>query len=43
MLEFRHQGLTPRLECYDHCARGWEYFLPSLRDHVETGTGRPLG
>jgi uncharacterized protein YndB with AHSA1/START domain len=42
-LEFRHQGLTPKLECYDHCSRGWDYFLPSLRDYVDTGTGRPLG
>lgn len=42
-LEFRHHGLTPQLECYDHCSRGWDYFLPSLRDYVETGTGRPLG
>jgi uncharacterized protein YndB with AHSA1/START domain len=42
ILEFRHDGLTPQLECYDHCSRGWDYFLPSLRDHVETGTGSPL-
>jgi len=21
---------------------GWDYFLPSLRDYVETGTGSPL-
>jgi hypothetical protein len=25
------------------CSRGWEHFLPSLRDFVETGTGSPLG
>jgi uncharacterized protein YndB with AHSA1/START domain len=42
-LEFRHEGLTPQLECYEHCSRGWEHFLPSLRDYVETGTGSPLG
>jgi uncharacterized protein YndB with AHSA1/START domain len=42
-LEFRHQGLTPHLECYDQCSRGWDYFLPSLRDYVETGTGNPFG
>jgi hypothetical protein len=42
-LEFRHQGLTPQLDCYEHCSRGWEHFLPSLRDYVEAGTGSPLG
>lgn len=42
-LEFRHQGLTPQLECYDHCSQGWDYFLPSLRDYIETGTGSPIG
>jgi uncharacterized protein YndB with AHSA1/START domain len=42
-LEFQHQGLTPQLECYEHCSRGWDHFLPSLRDYVETGTGSPLG
>jgi hypothetical protein len=42
-LEFRHQGLTPQLHCYDHCSRGWDYFLPSLRDFVDTGTGHPVG
>jgi uncharacterized protein YndB with AHSA1/START domain len=41
-LAFRHDGLVPELECYERCSRGWEYFLPSLRDYVETGTGRPL-
>lgn len=41
-LQFLHLGLTADLECYDHCARGWEHFLPSLRDYVETGTGSPL-
>lgn len=42
VLAFRHDGLVPELECYDRCSRGWDYFLPSLRDYVETGTGRPL-
>lgn len=42
-LQFCHHGLTPQLECYEHCSRGWDHFLPSLRDYVETGVGRPLG
>ena len=41
VLEFRHEGLTPQLECYGQCAQGWGYYLPSLRDYVETGVGRP--
>ena len=40
-LDFRHLGLTPRLECYGQCLQGWDHYLASLRDYVETGTGRP--
>jgi uncharacterized protein YndB with AHSA1/START domain len=40
-LEFRHQGLTPQLHCYDRCRQGWGHYLSSLRDYVETGAGRP--
>jgi len=40
-LQFRHAGLSPRLECYDQCQAGWNYFLPSLRAYAETGTGTP--
>ena len=40
-LAFRHQGLTAQLECYDQCRQGWDYYLPSLHDYVEIGTGRP--
>jgi uncharacterized protein YndB with AHSA1/START domain len=42
-LRFRHAGLTPRLECYSDCQRGWGHFIPSLRAYVETGTGNPNG
>jgi len=41
VLAFRHDGLVPQLECYEQCEQGWNYYLPSLRDHVETGSGRP--
>jgi uncharacterized protein YndB with AHSA1/START domain len=41
-LEFRHEGLSPQLECYDMCQAGWDQYLPSLRDYVETGTGDPF-
>lgn len=35
MLHFRHQGLTPELECYDMCDAGWTYYLGSLVSYVE--------
>ena len=37
MLYFRHQGLTPALECYDMCHRGWTHYLGSLVAYVEGG------
>jgi uncharacterized protein YndB with AHSA1/START domain len=40
-VQFRHEGLTPRLECYDMCRAGWDEYLPSLRDYIETGAGHP--
>jgi uncharacterized protein YndB with AHSA1/START domain len=43
-LHFRHRGLTAELDCIDMCTRSWNhYFLTSLRDYVETGTGSPMG
>ena len=42
-LFFRHHGLTAQLDCYDTCRRGWDHFLPSLRQYVDTGCGNPLG
>lgn len=40
-LEFSHIGLTPALECYDLCRGGWQYFLASLQQYLETGRGTP--
>jgi uncharacterized protein YndB with AHSA1/START domain len=40
-LDFRHRGLTPRLECFDMCRSGWDHFLPSLRSYADTGRGDP--
>jgi uncharacterized protein YndB with AHSA1/START domain len=42
-LEFRHHGLTDELECIDMCTRGWDHYMTSLRDYVETGRGNPRG
>jgi uncharacterized protein YndB with AHSA1/START domain len=42
-LEFRHVGLTSELDCIEMCTRGWDHFIPSLRDHAERGEGSPHG
>jgi uncharacterized protein YndB with AHSA1/START domain len=42
-VKFRHTGLTPRLACYRDCSNGWDHFLPSLVEFVESGQGRPWG
>lgn len=39
---FTHQGLVPELECFDVCQTGWDYFLGSLKDYLETGKGNPF-
>ena len=38
---FRHFGLRPALACFDQCRAGWNHFMPSLRQFLETGRGRP--
>ena len=40
-LSFRHNGLTPALECYGNCSAGWTQVLASLVSYVDTGTGYP--
>jgi hypothetical protein len=40
-LQFRHEGLSPQLECDQNCRAGWEHYLPSLRDYIQTGKGIP--
>jgi uncharacterized protein YndB with AHSA1/START domain len=42
LVDFRHHGLTPRLECYEVCSGGWQHSLASLRGHVDAGAGRPF-
>ena len=41
LLDFEHVGLTPALECFEICERGWNQFLGSLQSLVETGQGAP--
>ena len=42
-LNFRHRGLTADLDCIEQCRRGWDHFLDSFRQYVETGQGAPIG
>ena len=39
--KLEHVGLTPQLECYDHCEVGWDHFLASVVAYVERGAGTP--
>lgn len=41
-LAFRHEGLSPRLECYERCEAGWDHFLSSLVAYAERGEGAPF-
>lgn len=41
-ISFTHVGLTPQVECFEQCDRGWEYFLDeSLLKLINTGAGQP--
>lgn len=42
LLTFTHIGLTPGVECFDQCKKGWDYFLgQSLYELITEGTGMP--
>lgn len=41
-LEFVHAGLTPQVECYLQCVKGWDYFIgTSLWKLLTEGKGLP--
>ena len=41
-LRFTHVGLTPDVECYDACRKGWTHYVrESLKRRIETGKGAP--
>jgi uncharacterized protein YndB with AHSA1/START domain len=42
LLELRHHGLVPTLDCYVACEHGWHHFLNSLAGYVERGEGTPF-
>ena len=37
-----HEGLNLSLECYDICRNGWDFFLKSLKNYLESGEGKPF-
>lgn len=37
-----HEGLTQQFECYDVCAQGWNHFLASLQQLLNTKQGAPF-
>ncbi len=41
-VEFTHVGLVPKVECYDACSKGWDYYIKgSLLQLLSTGKGTP--
>ncbi len=38
-LRLAHIGLTPTLECFEHCEIGWDGFLACIAAYVERGKG----
>jgi len=37
-----HEGLTPEVECFDACVKGWDYYIgKSLKQFVAIGEGLP--
>lgn len=41
-IDFTQAGLTPAVECYTNCEKGWNFYIgESLRNLINTGTGRP--
>ena len=43
-ITFTHEGLVPEYECYAVCQDAWtSYIQGSLKEFIETGTGKPNG
>lgn len=42
LISFTHQGLTPGVECYENCEKGWDfYFCNSFKKLLTGGEGLP--
>ncbi|WP_109829429.1 SRPBCC family protein [Reichenbachiella versicolor] len=40
-IQLSHIGLAEELDCYHICSKGWQFFLNSLKQYLETGIGKP--
>ena len=41
-LTFTHIGLTPQVECFAQCEKGWDFFIgTSLHQLITLGVGQP--
>ena len=40
-LRFTHEGLVPKMECYDACSPAWTQYVHSLSSLITTGKGYP--
>jgi len=41
-VQFTHTGLVPEIECYNSCAKGWDYYIKgSLFKLLTEGKGTP--
>jgi uncharacterized protein YndB with AHSA1/START domain len=40
-LDFAHTGFAAKTPTYQACIAGWNHFMASLKQYVETGTGTP--
>ncbi|RYE24679.1 MAG: SRPBCC domain-containing protein [Sphingobacteriales bacterium] len=38
---FTHHGLTPQIECFNSCTKGWNFYIDSLQQLITTGKGQP--
>lgn len=41
-ISLTHIGLTPKVACYAICEKGWDSFLKSLKQFLETREGTPF-
>ncbi len=42
MVNFSHSNWAEVTELFTHCSTKWAVFMLSLKDYVETGTGKPF-
>lgn len=41
-IEMTHMGLVPRIECFEMCEKGWDFYIKkSLAEFINYGKGKP--